>query len=282
MENEMKSCLMIVLVAGMLCIGGTAFSAEDIPNFSTIGLTLVSQTNQEDGRVVASLKDASGRECSISWESAPDAANLRKIAELRDIVHSWAGLEVRTLSIILSGQTVEAVVVPERLTIEGTDVARFMPAGIGFYYREYVQFDFRMVKDSISMRIAGRFIDRVGLATLIQRAIDNPLTFADKTNYMARLDRLDRLLEELVARNARLEREHQLLRHATLRLFNTGFLCGPDEIPEKSVKRAVAIKTANPKFDADALRDALRKEGIKLSGGEVELILAIFFNEWDD
>ena len=278
MKAQMYALVFLILMLAQASL----LRADDIPEFKTIGYTLISLTNQEDGRSTATLRDAAGRESTVTWDLTPDPGSLRKIAELRDIAYSWTDMDVRSLSIILSGLTVEAVIIPERLTIEGNDIARFLPAGLGFYYRDYIQFDFRMVKDSISMRLAGRFIDRAGLSTLMQRAIDNPLTFADKTNYMARLDRLDRILEELTARNARLEREHQLLRHATLRLFNTGFLCGPDEIPEKSVKRAVAIKTAHPKYDVDALRAALRKEGIKLSGGEVELILAIYFNEWDD
>lgn len=278
----MKSYIRVTVLTGVVLLCAAGLSAGELPDFPAIGLRVVSSTNFEDGRTQALLKDTAGRECTVSWDVAPDSSALRKITELRDIVNGWNGLEIRTLSLIVSGQTVEALVIPEKLTIEGNDIARFVPAGLGLYYREYVQFDFRMVKDSISMRIAGRFIDRTGLAALMQRAIDNPLTFADKTNYMARLDRLDRVLEELAARNAKLEREHQLLRHATLRLFNTGFLSGPDEIPEKSVKRAVAIKTANPGFKADAVRKALRQEGVKLSGGEVELILAVYFNEWDD
>lgn len=249
-------------------------------DWSEWNLKALSSTN-ENARTMTVFEGEGGRQFTLSYESEPGAAVMKKVVELRDLVYSWSELQLRSLTIIVAGDSVEAIAIPEKLVLAGTDVAVHLPAGLGFYYRDYIQFDFRMVKDSISMRIAGRYIDRAGLATLMQRAIENPLTFADKTNYMARLDRLDRELEELTARHGKLVREHELLRHGTLYLLNTGFLCGPSDIPLKSVKRAVALKSANPKYDVDRIRDELKKEGIKLSGGEVEMIFAVYFNEWE-
>lgn len=278
----MKEYIRASLLIGLLLCCPMSLPAGELPDFGPLGLKIISTTNFGDGRTQASLTDQAGRPCLISWDIAPDALVLRKISELRAIVQGWEGLEIRTLSLIVSGQMVEALIIPEKLVIAGTEIAHSIPAGLGLYYQDYIQFDFRMVKDSISMRIAGRFIDRAGLAQLMQRALANPLSFADKTNYMARLDRLDRALGELRARNAKLERELQLVRHASLRLFNTGFFCGPAEIPEVAVKRVLALRLGNPKITADEMRKTLRQEGIKLSGSEIGLILALYFNEWDD
>lgn len=268
------------LAACALALLGAAPLAA-APDWGKHGLAVATNA-PAGGTAQAWLEDKAGRRFAVSWQREPTADDARKVGEVAEALLGWDQLAVRTLAVLVTADGLEVSLVPSRFTVRDKDVTEFLPAGMAFYYKDFLAYEFRMVKESVSMKLSGRFVSRAEFAVALANALDNPLAYSSKTNYLERLDLLDSETARLKLENQRLRAEHEALRHAVIALFNTGFLRGPREVAKASILKLVELKQKHPDKKPDELRKLAEGDGVKLSSGEVELILRVFFNDFKD
>ena len=235
------------------------------------------QLNRE-GRLMYQLKDQSGNTFSLMSDVEVTDKVVRMAAETAKVLFGWNSLQIRVLKLYYIKGKFRAIVLPSSFMCGKEDVAPFMPAGMVFFFKDKLSYDFRMIKDNISMKIRGIFSTRPEFAATIINAVKNPLAYASRSNHMARIDELNRKLSALTYRHYQLQKRFDLAVNALLFFRNTGFLRGPRKIKSAVIQRVVQLKKNKPNLNVDQISNILEKEKIKASSKEIHLILAVFFN----
>lgn len=261
-------------MAFLMC--GTAFAAD----WSSWKISVDKEEKITDGRIRYHLKDAAGNAFTLLADRSADDGVVRRAAETARALFGWSKLKLRSLRLFYLKGKFRAIALPSLFICNKKDVARYMPAGMAFFYTDKLAYDFRMVKDNISMKIRGLFSTRPEFEATLANAVGNPLAYASRSNHMARIDDLNRRMSALTYKHHKLQKRFDLLVNALLYFRNTGFLRGPRKIKPAVVQRVVALKRNKPALTVDQIRTILEKEKIKVSGKEVHLILAVFFNDF--
>lgn len=224
------------------------------------------------------IKNSRGTEFTLFVPQIPDARDLLRINRLAALIEGWTQLVPGKMVMRRTGEGMQLVVVPAKFVYEQVDLAAHMPGGMTFLLDDQIRYGFRMTKDRIAMKLEGVFIDRAEFMLRCLSAVKNPLAYAGKSNFVARMDRLQQELDDIKRRYVELQKNFVTLRQGVLALHNTGFLRGARAVAVKSVTRLVALKKQHPDWDADRLSAQLEKEKLELSSKEIRLILALFFN----
>ncbi len=91
--------------------------------------------------------------------------------------------------------------------------------------------------------------------------------------------------EEIRANEERLvDQNRQLvnLRSAVLAFNNRTFLLRRERpVAPEAVERIVELRESHPTLDRGEIRDRLAEDGIDVSGNEIDIVLAVFFNEFE-
>jgi len=265
-----------VYTALLLLICGTVTSAD----WTAWKLSRGRQKKKSSGQVLHHLKDASGNTFTLLADRAVDDAVVRKTAETVRILYGWQKLKLRALRLYYINGKFRAIALASSFICGEEDVAPYMPAGMAFFYKEKLSYDFRMVKDNIALKIRGFFSTRSEFALSIASAVKNPLAYASRSNYMARIDELSRRLSVLTYQHHQLQRRFDLALNAILYFRNIGFLRGSRRIKPAVIKRVVQLKRNKPPLTVDQISTILDKEKVRSSSKEIHLILALFFNDY--
>lgn len=238
------------------------------------------KTETLEGKTIVHLKDDKGRAFTVQYVTEPGEAQIKKIVETRDLFFNWQDLAVSSMRITCTPNQIQFNIIPSRFTYKGVDYVQYMPAGMVFFYGKHLQYEFRMVKDNVSMKFKGRFINKPEFLLALKYAVDNPLAYASRTNYMARIDKLEQRLDSVTLRYYRLKQELDALRHGVIALHNTGCFKGPTAVAQSKVDRVLAVRQRHPKMKPNKIRELLEKQGVKVSDHEVHLILSVFLNDY--
>lgn len=243
---------------------------------------LVNKTENINDKTQLELKDASNRFFSVKYHGVFDSLRVKKILILKDNFYSWKNMSIRSIKFFVLEKGLKIVIIPEKFMVKGKNYGSYMPAGMVFYFLKNLRFNFRMIKDSVSMKIKGRFINKPEFFMLLENAVSNPLAFANRLNFHERLNTLNSQLVNLKVKHYKLLKDFEFLRYAFLTLRNTGFLRGPRKINHKVIMKVVKLRMLNPKLSVDNFEKLLEKQMVKLSGHELHLILSAYFNEFDN
>ncbi len=267
----MKKIIRFILIGLSFCLTGVAFGF----NWAEYDLKVVSQTNNE---IV--LQDMAKNQLTVVLQSGFITDKLvRKILKVKDEVFNWELMKIKRFKAIINTKKMMYIAIPSKLQYNGQNLLEFLPGGIVFYDEQYLYYDFRMKKSSYSMRIKGAFVSRIDLLMKMKAAVDDPRSFARKTDYLARLERVDKIIEKLVIQNSELRRRLDNTSYAVIYLHNKGFLRGPRKVKVSVIDRIIEMKRKNSKLKYKDIYKILDKKGIDISKKVVKLILILFFND---
>lgn len=266
-----------LLTIAMLFFVSAGLAAAD---WSVWGISLARQDKTDEGLALYQLSDQAGHAFTLTADRDPDAELVRKIGETVKHLYDWPELVVKSLQFFYQEGQFRAMVLPEKFMVGGEDVTRYMPAGLTFFYTDQLSYDFRMVKDTVSMKVSGVFANRSEFLLTVDNAVKNPLAFASRSNHMARIDEMERRLNRLLYQHHDLQERYEKAVTALLYYRNTGFLRGPRVVPAAVVLRVVQLKRQNPKLNAEQILLKLEQEKVQASKKEVRLILDVYFNDF--
>jgi len=275
--------------------------AQDL---SPWGMTIIGS----DGKDHYEVEDKGGYRFYLSWENEQALKSGLEIAELpvREIL-KWSNLSIEKLTVDLEDNRVGVNIVPASYVNNDLDMARYMPSGMQFYISEYTEYDFRMFKDSIFLRMKGQLFSEEQFSEKLYKALDDPVLYIRTTDpeYVFRkFDNLDSVLEansagiielneklnkkldkinsELVLELEEVRKQMFKLAEGSTALLNSGFMWKGRALEEKAAEYILKWKAENPALTIAEGTSLLSGEGLKLSKWEIKILFYLYFNDYSE
>lgn len=225
----------------------------------------VVETKKEDDVITASLKDSEGNAFTVSYSELNDAT-AELILKLKSDFYGWKTMQISSIKFVVYRDRIEIAILPSTFNCSGTDIIPYLPAGMFFIYRDVLEYNFRITKNDLFVRIKGMWNTEEAICKKLLEAIKDPLSYIRKRDPEYFLEKIE---------------EFEKLRYGVLMLHNKGFFGGFNLIKPSVIKRIVAMKKQNPKITSDEIKKQLEKENLSASSKEISLILNLYFNEFE-
>ncbi len=280
----------------IFCIGIFLAPFTVFDGWEDAGFTIIN-SYETNGKTTLTLSDQDSSILRVHQTIEPDMDNIRLALDTRDIIQEWENLKIREFTVyFIEDSLIQYQVIPESFLYDNQDVTQYMPAGMLFFHDEekILKYSFRMIKDNASMKLEGRFINFSEFCLQIDYAIRHPLAYADKTNYLARLDKLDYEIQMLRLEFYALQDKYGLfqdtyvlqqqridmLQRAVLYWANSQAMDMPSPIDPSIICRIETLKKEEPAANASDIHQSLRANGISISVSEIQLVLDALFNDF--
>jgi len=258
--------------------------------FADYGLTVLGERT-EDGLRLSTLRDERGREFVFGADATVGEAEIAVVEQVVDLVFGFNSMEIEELRIVVGERRVSVQVRPRNFVHDGIDLGALTPAGVQFYFVDFLEYDFRMLVRGLFLRLRGQFVNEDLLLERLVGAARNPEQFLQSQNPEFMLSRIHELEQELAEtrqelrdstrESERIRQELELTRNAVLVFENRSFF-GSLRIPDAAaVRRVIELKQEFPGLDQDDMRARLEAEGLSVSKKEVFLIYSLYFNEFE-
>jgi hypothetical protein len=245
----------------------------------------------EDGIEQYRVRDTDGREIIFGAVGSLDTETLEVMERFMTALRQFQHLDADSVKIVYIDGRYDILVFPSRFEYDGEDILPLVPSGIQFYYSEFLEYDFRLFVSNLFVRMQGQFVNEEIFMERVVRAARNPEQYIQSQDPAFMLERINDLeqialrLQDVTRSQQRemetLTRELDRLRFGSIVLSNRGFfggLRGPDR---ELVDAVVAVKTENPEFTQEQVRDHLAARGINAGSREILLIFSVYYNEFE-
>ncbi|MGA2976497.1 MAG: hypothetical protein ABSF77_14405 [Spirochaetia bacterium] len=274
------------LIVCLLALTWGAYALDS----AIFGASVVSSVSEGD-RTAFVLKDATGRTYTVSVKEDPTPETAAQITKLKDLFFSWQNITIGSLRFTITGTLIEALIFPERLVVGGNDLRPFAPAGLFFSYTSALdlQYDFRVTKDNLFMRVSGRYSGEEEVEQKIADAIANPTAYLQRSDAEYLLSRIDQSQTDIAGMQAALDAlskslqslsaQMEALRYNAMTRENVEWLFFPTPIPRAGIARILALKRDSPALTPAEAASRLKTEGIKMTDQEVRIVFKYYFEE---
>ncbi len=234
------------------------------------GYTVESETVDGE-RATLNLKDAGGKAFTVIGNRAMSDAVAERIIAAKKAFDEWQQIKVQRIAFEENNEVVDITVTPSELTYKGENILESMPAGMWFSYTDALLYNFRITRFNVLVRISGEYKDEAELLEKLLDAYKNPLAYSRKRDPEYLLTRVNDLHDALIK-----------LQNAAMALGNKGvFGSALKPLEEKAVRRVVELRKGNSKISVKEIQQTLDKEKLSLSEKEINLILGVFFNQFE-
>lgn len=218
------------------------------------------------------LVDNYSNQFVIIEKSDIDTETAEKVIKLKDDFFNWKSMKIDKIKFLVSKSKIDIVILPLSFTCNSNNIIPHIPAGLFFIYTDALKYNFRMIKDNIFIRMEGYFINEQVFNDKIEMALKDPSIYVKSHDPAYIVFKLDSLENDL----AKLNKENSMLRKAVINLLNK------TSVSDDTVKKVIKLKTNNPSLNAEQITIKINGQGIKISEKTVNLILAVYFNEFPD
>lgn len=253
----------------------TALTAVHSADWAKLGVRVV-RSAEEQSRTRLDLEDGQGRTFSVAFVGKVSDTEAARVLKLRETFLGWSLGKPKSIEFLISGTALEAHVLLEKVTCAEKDLTELLPAGLLFRQTDAVDYNFRLATQNLFVRIKGVYTSDQELCGKLLAAADNPRDYIRKRDPEYILRTLDRLRSDL--NELRLKQER--VRLAMVALHNRGFFSGPKPPQQKTVDLIIEYKSKERSLTAAQLTEKLKAAGVQVSADEVELILAVYYNEY--
>jgi hypothetical protein len=177
-EMQRIRIVAVTILLAMIAVGSVAAQSTGRTRaaLERAGYSVVAERS-EGGLPTWDLRDSDGRLFAVSILGAFTPERARALQSLREVIYDLDGLRIERLRYVFERDRVDAVVVPARFDISGTDYTRYMPSGMLFLFEDAVAYDFRLLVDNLAVRINGQFLSKEQFLDRIVRAVANPAAY---------------------------------------------------------------------------------------------------------
>lgn len=264
------STIVLVLTIAMVFMpaGATIYAIQGL------GPDVNITDKKEDGsRIMLTLKDGQNHLFKITYQDEAVAEKLAdQIIKFKNEFYSWQQIRFNDVSFVVSPSFLEIIIIPLEIMHNNANLSGAVPAGITMTYypeKDVLRYDFRMMKDNLLMRISGDYRNENEMVSKLIYAYDNPLS------YLRRGDP-ESLLQDIEELNEKLEK----IRQAFIYLNNEDWINRYKTISQETILKIIQLKQQNSKLTQKELWKELKKQKVKITRRELELVLIIYFNEF--
>lgn len=199
----------LVLPVLLLFSTGIAWSL----NLQDYGYT-VSGSRTENKQTVYDASDAQGQSFTVASAEPLSAIDMQVLGSVLQTLRGWSDLKIGQLHFVFTGNRADILVIPTSFVYRGVDLARYMPSGIQLYYDNYLQYDFRMLKDNLFLRLKGEVYSESQFADRAYAAVQNPVLFIQTNDPEYLLRRLNEIASAITSIQAKLDETNKTLESA--------------------------------------------------------------------
>jgi hypothetical protein len=191
-EMQRTKVVAVTILLAMIAVGSVAAQSTSRTRaaLERAGYTVVSERS-DGGLPTWDLRDAQGRSFSVSILGDFSPNRARALEALRDVIYGLDGLRIERLRYVFERDRVDAVVIPSRFIIRGTDYTRYLPSGMLFVFEDAVAYDFRLLVGNLAARMNGQFLSEEQFLDRIVRAVENPAAYIQSQDPQFLARRLD-------------------------------------------------------------------------------------------
>lgn len=238
----------------------------------------VKSEDLKDGEKIFIITDDNGKDFMLKYTSEITDKQADAILNLNKGFYTWKYMKVKQISFTITNDLIEVNVIPASFTYKNQNFMPHLPSGMLFSYADSLVYNFRISKSNYFVRINNNMSTEEALCENIAEVLLNPLEYLRKREPEFIFRKLTQLEEELASTNEKLDK----LTYGVLGIHNTGFLgFGNNLIDKNAIAKVVELKKGNPALKKKEIAAILEKEKIELSNQEIELILNVYFNEFD-
>ncbi len=279
-----KGLLIIAALLARLTLGAYGVSLSDY-GFQQTG------THQENNLTSYDCRDANGIPVSLLSANALTDDNAKTLKDLLATLEGWKYLKIdHVRAVFNSDGSSDVVVIPSSFVYKNVNLASYMPSGIELYYNGYIDYDFRMLKDSLFLRLKGQIFDETQFADRLLSAVNDPVLYLQTNDPEYLLQRINDLVGKVAALSEQVTQLTQLTKLtdqdldaqklALVTIGNRGLFGGITPVSKDGVAAIVKMKKADPSLTKDQVAAKLDQQGIKMSDKEITLVFGVYFNEF--
>ncbi len=261
--------LIITVIAGILLLPCVHSEAVDWKMFDAAQIN-----KSKDGpKTILTLKDKKDRIFKVVYqdETMLDKA-APKIIKYKNEFYGWREISFTEISFLLFDDFLEVIMMPGKIMHNNNNLAPAVPSGITMVSKpdqDLMHYDFRIIKENYFLRIDGDYLNEGELIAKLRYAYDYPLIYLQQSeSSVSRAGNLNGGIDEKT-------------RQALIYLLNEDWNGRPKSVPPETIQKVVQYKQNNPWMTKSQIWNSLKKEKVKLTKRELELILIIYFNEFD-
>lgn len=264
MKKIILSVIAFLLLASVhtYALNGRKFDAEVI------------NTTQDGQKTIVTLKDRGNNVFKVIYQDEAMLAKVvSKINKYKKDFFEWRKIVFTDISFMVFDNYLEVIIIPQEITHTQTNLAKAVPAGITMMSPpglDKMHYDFRIIKDDLFLRIEGDYLNETELINKLCYAYDYPLVYQKQSE--------SGIANIGVVSDAGTDEK---TRQALIYLFNEDWNGRPKSVPLEIINRVIEVKVKNPLLNKTELWKVLKKEKVKLTKRELELILIIYFNEFE-
>lgn len=259
----------ILTVAAVLLLANVQSHALDWKKFDAE----VINTSQDGQKTTLTLKDRKNKVFKVIYQ---DETMLEKVApkinKYKKEFYDWREIIFTDISFMVFDDYLEVIIMPREIAHNQTNLAKAIPAGITMLSppgQEKMHYDFRIIKGDFFLRIEGDYLNEEELIAKLRYAYDYPLAYL-------------RGGESGVANaGGPGPGADERARQALLYFLNEDWNGRPKSVPPETINKVIELKVNNPWMSKAELWKTLKREKVKITKREFELILIIYFNEFE-
>lgn len=215
-------------------------------NLANYGFT-VTNVRQENNQTVYAVSEQNGFSFTVASSSPITDADARVLQSVISTLSGWSSLNISQAKIVFNEGRADILVIPSSFIYKNVNLAQYMPSGMQFYYDKYLQYDFRMFKDRLFLRLKGQVYSENEFAARLYTALQNPVLFLQTNNPAYLLQRLNDLATKLEAVTHQLDQQEKEIASAESKLSalseqGQSFKTSQDSVNAKVEKQLSDIK----------------------------------------
>lgn len=259
----------LIIVAFLLLFACMPSYALDWKKFDAEVTTI----SKDGPQTTITLKDRKAKVFKVVYQ---DEAMLEKVApkinRFKNEFYGWREIGFTDISFMVFDNYLEVIVIPIEIIHQQNDLAKSVPAGITMMSppdQEKMYYDFRIIKDNYFLRINGAYLNEEELVNKLRNAYEYPLAYLQQG--------------ELTGAKASgvVSGTNDTTRQALLYFLNEDWNGRPKSVPLETIAKVIELKQNNPWMTKAELWKVIKNEKVRITKREMELILIIYFNEFE-
>ena len=220
----------------------------------------------------------------IVYSGTLSSMTINQIISSKNTFYSWSELKIDSLKYIVSKDSVEILITPSSVMSKNENITGNIPAGMLFVLSDNIlQYDFRIMKDNVFVRIKGIFVDKSELFDKIALALEDPILYVRRNEPDYMLEQIDKHEEEI----ALLRQQLEFTRNTFIMSENSGKLIEQDvinavlEYKKAHTELTTAKDVYNEMKKDEAAYAVIKDNKYKFSQKIVEIILRAYLGLYD-
>ncbi|MBN2617219.1 MAG: hypothetical protein JXR64_02775 [Spirochaetales bacterium] len=277
----MKKIYLIVLTLSIFYINGQSLSDYNL---------LIKNQEQKGLNLETIISTPLNQDITIISNDKLNAENIELIGKTYTTFFTWDELNIKESKLIFNNNKLSVIIIPNSFNYNGVDFSDFLPSGFQIYYDTFYEYDFRMFKDSLFLRLKGQFYSKEEFLDELIKAVDDPLLYVqihDPSYLVRQIDELKAInsqqnneLKETKELLQNLIEEHNKLLNAVVTLDNRSIFGALEPYSKESIEKIIDIKIKKPTATVKDVITELKNSGIKASNKLVESIFIVYFTEF--